>query len=227
MLRLIVWLLLAAGPAFAADFVRAPGVAFSGADTAAGALVWIHGTYGRDQAGPPEPPDFVSRMTADGMDLWCLNRDRNADPIPGSAEALAAGIRQLRDQGYRRIVVAGHSRGAWIGLTVLAHPGLADAVVAFSPAAHGPREERRAQAIRDWSELWALAGPEARVVLVQLSGDAWDPDPAQRLTIARARMGEHLLSIFWPMAPVGHGGVYEPEFDQRFGAEIAAFVRQN
>ena len=44
---------------------------------------------------------------------------------------------------------------------------------------------------------------------------------------ARARMGEHLLSIFWPMAPVGHGGVYEPDFDQRFGAEIAAFVRQN
>ena len=225
MLRLIIGLLFVSGPAFAADFVRAPGVAFLGANTAAGALVWIHGTYGRDEAGPPEPPDFVSRMTADGMDLWCLNRDRDADSIFGGAKALTAGVRQLRDQGYRRIVVAGHSRGAWIGLTVLAHPGLADAVVAFSPAAHGTREERRAQAMRDWSELWAITGPAARVVLVQLSGDAWDPDPPRRLTMARARLGHHLLSIFWPTEPVGHGGVYEPAFDQRFGAEIAAFVR--
>ena len=106
------------------------------------------------------------------MDVWCFNRDRGDDPLDRGAELLARGIQALRDLGYRRVIVAGHSRGAWIALTVLAHPGLADAVVAFSPAAHGTREERKAQAMADWAALWAAAvNNGTRVVLVQLADD--------------------------------------------------------
>lgn len=197
-----------------------------GPGSAKGALVWVHGTYGKDQTGPPPPPDFVGREAATGLDVWNFNRDRSDDPLPRGAETLARGVRELRELGYRRVIVSGHSRGAWIALTVLAHPGLADAVVAFDPAAHGTGDERKARAMADWTAVWdAAVNNGTRVVLVQLADDPWDPDPPRRLTIARARFGENLLSIFQPAMPVGHAGVYEPEFDEQFGTMIAAFVR--
>ena len=232
MLRLILglWLLFSSvlgGPVLAAEpgFVQAPGFPHAGPQAARGALVWVHGTYGREESGPPDPPDFVGRQSASGLDVWCFNRDRGADPLAGGAERLAGHVRSLRAEGYRRIVVAGHSRGAWLALMLLAHPDLADAIVAFSPAAHGTREERKAQAMGDWSDMWAAALGGTRVVLVQLADDPWDPDPARRLTIARQHWGERLLPVFHPDTPRGHGGVYEPAFDERFGAAVAAFAR--
>jgi dienelactone hydrolase len=212
-------------PAFAAgtEFIRAPDFAYAGPAAAKGALVWVPGTYGRDQAGPPAPPDFVHREAAAGLDVWCFDRDRGNDPLDRGAEILAREIQALRDNGYRRVIVAGHSRGAWIALTVLEHPGLADAVVAFSPAAHGTAESRKPRAMADWTALWAAAIDNgAHVVLVQLLNDPWDPDPVARLAIARTKIGANLLSIFHP---TGHAGVYDPAFDPLFGARIAGFLR--
>ena len=228
MLRLIVcWLWVVSLPAFAegTEFIRAPGFAYAGPEAAKGVLVWVPGTYGRDQSGPPPPPDFVAREAAAGMDVWCFDRDRGDDPLDRGAAMLMRHIQDLRAQGYRHVIVAGHSRGAWIALTLLAHPGLADAVVAFSPAAHGTSEARKAQAMAAWDTLWGSAvNNGTRVVLVQMADDPYDPDPARRLAVARARFGANLTSIFEPATPKGHAGVYEPAFDEQFGARIAGLL---
>ena len=188
--------------------------------------MWLHGTPGKDQAGPPPPPDFVTREAATGLDIWAFNRPRGADPLEQGAETLAEGVQALRDSGYHRVLVAGHSRGAWLALTILTHPGLADGVAAFSPAAHGTQSARKAQAMTDWESLWrAVQDDGTPVVLVQLRDDPWDPDPAGRRAIANGRLTRRLLSIFLPEAPRGHGGVYDPVFDQIFGAEIVDFLR--
>jgi pimeloyl-ACP methyl ester carboxylesterase len=92
-------------------------------------------------------PDFVRRMAQAGMDVWYLKRQRDDDPPGRGARILARDVRGPRRLGYRRVIVAGHSRGAWIALSLLAHPGLANAVVAFSPAAHGRQDARRARAM--------------------------------------------------------------------------------
>lgn len=222
------WLWRPGSDARAADFpfVQAPDYPFQGPGKARGALVWIHGTYGRDQTGPPPPPDFVAREAATGLDVWLFNRQRHDDPLDRGASLLADGVRVLRTRGYRRVLIAGHSRGAWIALSILAQPGLADGVAAFSPAAHGTSEARKAQAMGDWSALWASAKDrDALVVLAQMAEDPWDPDPAARLSMARAYLGGRLLSIFQPETPHGHGGVYDPAFDERFGAGIQDFLR--
>jgi pimeloyl-ACP methyl ester carboxylesterase len=228
LLRLIIALLLLSAPARAADFpfVPAPGFPIRGSDVATGSLVWIPGTYGKDQSGPPPPPDYVGREAAMEMDIWEFNRDRDDDPLDRGAELLARGLRTLRDEkGYRRIIVAGHSRGAWIALTALAHPDLVHAVVAFSPAAHGTGEALKARAMADWTSLWdAAVNGGAHVVLVQFADDPWDPDPARRLAVACDRFGSNLLSIFQPAQPKGHAGVYEPSFDEQFGASIVHFI---
>lgn len=227
MLRLIVWVWVLTGPVLAAgtEFIRPDGLKYSGPAHARGVLVWVPGTYGKDQTGPPPPPDFVQREAASGMDVWCFDRDRGDDPLDRGGATLARHVQDLRDQGYRHVIVAGHSRGAWIALTLLAHPGLADAVVAFSPAAHGTSEARKAQAMEAWSALWnAAINNGTRVVLVQMADDPYDPDPARRLAVARARFGANLTSIFEPSTPKGHAGVYEPAFDEQFGARIASVL---
>lgn len=226
MLRLIALLLMLTAPAFGADspFVPCPLYPAVGAQAARGALVWLPGTYGKDQPGPPPAPDIVGRLAALGLDVFQFLRPRGNDPLAGGAETLARGLIELRAGGYQRIVVAGHSRGAWIALTAMAHPGLADAIVAVSPAAHGTRPDRQVQARADWRALWESAdAPGRRVVLVQLRDDPYDPDPHGRLDIA-AKGRVKLKSIFLPPEPTGHVGVYFPAFDDSLGAEIAAFA---
>ena len=227
MLRLIFCLWLLAPPARASGpvFIQAAEFPAAGAAKAKGALIWIHGTYGADQTGPPPPPDFVTREAAAGYDIWYLKRQRTDDPLDRGAEALTHAAQSLRDQGYHRVIAAGHSRGAWIALTILAHPGLVNGVAAFSPAAHGTSDSRKAQAMADWKDMWARAVNDGtHVVLTQMRDDPWDPDPAARLATARDRFGPNLLSIFLPPAPMGHAAVYDPAFDENFGASIAAFL---
>ena len=226
MLRLIFLLSLLAAPAFGADSPFVPSQLYPsvGSVAARGALVWLPGAYGSDQSGPPPPPDIVDRLARPGFDVFQFLRPRGHDPLAGGGETLARGLTALRARGYRRIVVAGHSRGAWIALTAMAHPGLADAIIAISVGAHGTSRERQVQARKDWQALWAAANaPSTRVVLVQLRDDPYDPDPRWRWDIAhKARVD--LRSIFLPPEPLGHVGVYLPAFDDRLGAEIAALA---
>lgn len=235
MLRLILLLLLLAMPAAraavlpqAAPLVPAPTFPQLGPAKADGALVWLHGAYDSRVMPPPPPVEWVAHMAARHLDVWRYNRISGQDSLAAGEQGLARGLRGLRQAGYRRIVVAGFSRGGWIALTALRHPGLADAVVALSPAAHGTSPEKQRRAMQAWDSLWRGVAPGGtRVVLVQLRDDPYDPDPPHRAAIARTasrRAGYHLLSIYLPDQPRGHLGSYDPLFDARFGDEITRFV---
>jgi pimeloyl-ACP methyl ester carboxylesterase len=167
-------------------------------------------------------------MADRGLDVWRFDRTRGDDPLLGSSEALVRGVHALRAGGYRRILVAGHSRGAWIALSILAHPGLVDGVVAISPAAFGTRPERQAEGMAAWTAMWHAAGrAHTPVALVQLADDPYDPTPGRRRDIAAAasrRVGLKLLSVFLPKQPRGHGGAYDPAFDTLLGTPVATFV---
>jgi dienelactone hydrolase len=226
LLRLIVLLLMLTARAFGAGspFTPCPLYAAVGPQAARGALVWLPGTYGKDQPGPPPPPDVVGQLAAPGLDVFQFLRSRGNDPLAGGGETLARGLTELRARGYRRIVIAGHSRGAWIALMAMGHPLLADAIVAVSPAAHGTNSARQGQARADWEALWASANaPGTSVVLVQLRDDQYDPDPNWRLDIAR-KAQVTLKSMFLPPEPTGHVGAYLPAFAEHLGAAIAGFA---
>ncbi len=226
MFRLIFCLFLLAAPALGADLPFTPSGLFpqAGPHAARGAVVWLPGMYGRDQSGPPDPPDIVNRFAERRLDVFQFIRPREHDPLAGGAETLARGLAELRQRGYRRIVVAGHSRGAWIALSAMAHPGLADALVVVSAGAFGTKPERQPEARASWQALsHAARAPATRVVLVQLADDPYDPDPKWRLGVAK-RGKVRLKSVYLPPNPVGHIGVYEPAFDEQLGATIAAFA---
>ena len=151
------------------------------------------------------------------------------DPLDAGAQRLAAGSAALRALGYRRVLLAGDSRGAFIALRALAVPGVADAVVLTAPAAHGRSEARSPQALADFSAAMnaTAVGGVARIALVLFADDAWDPDPVERAGMFRAnvaRMGIVGLLIDRPGAPRDHEAGASAAFDALFGACLAAFI---
>lgn len=226
---LLALLLLASGAqAEQAGALRSdPAVPLHGAAQAAGALVWIH-PFARELPAPAAP-EWTSGLTGAGWDLWRFDRAGGPDPLAAGAERLAAGTAALRDLGYRRIVLLGESRGAFIALVALRHAGLADAVVLAAPAAHGRSAERRPQALADFAAALQAASPQAarRLALLLFADDSWDPDPAQRAALfaaASRRLGVAALLVDRPVAPVGHGGLQEPDFATRLAPCLLRFL---
>jgi len=236
MLRLIFFLVLVlslAGRVEAATLPDAsplrPATDFTpaGPAQAQGVLVWLHGAYNTDEP-PPPLPDFLRRLPRLGWDVWRFDRTTGRDPLDAGGAELASGLAALRRAGYRHIAVAGHSRGAWIALTTLAHPGLADTVAAFSPAAFGARPEQRERALTAWQSLLDAAQPSrAHVLLATWRRDPLIADPDGLLASVRGAFapdGFTLDIIDRPAAPTGHMGVYDPSFDTLFGACTARFL---
>ena len=229
MLRLIFLLVLAAAAPLpnAPPFHPSPAFTPAGPETAKGAVVWLHGGYDSDTEQRPPEPVWVGRLATGRWDIFRFDRTPGQDPLLPGGQALVQGLIALRTAGYRHVIVAGHSRGAFIAMAALAHPELAEAVALISPAAHGTSPDRRAQAMADFqARLDDAKGPQ-RLAFVQLDDDPFDPDPearAQAVRAAAARTGDALLLIARPPQPRGHMGGYDPVFDTMFGEKLAEFV---
>lgn len=193
---------------------------------ARGAVVWLHGAYDRAVEARPDDPLWLAPLLARGYDLWHFDRPTRPDPLAEGGDQLLRGIAALRAGGYRRVVVAGFSRGAFIGLTALGRPDLVAAVVAVSPAAHGRRPERRDAALAAFGARMDAAR-EVALALVVMRDDPWDPGPEARIAMARAaapgRAGR-LLLLDRPGGLAGHMASFEPGFGERFAACLAEFL---
>ena len=230
----LLWLLVlpaaaaelsAAPPFFSHPFV-AGGAKLAGPVAARGAVVWLHGSYNPASEARPDDPAWLDAVRERGYDLWHFNRPLRPDPLAAGAAGLIEGLTALRRAGYRWVVVAGFSRGAFIALSALARPDLADAVLAISPAAHGRRVERRPEALAAVAER-VQAGQATRFALVMLHDDAWDPGPAQRAEMARRSVPGQAGMVLLVDRPAGitdHMGSFSPAFAVRFGACLAAFA---
>lgn len=201
-----------------------------GPQAARGVYVWAHG-YGGTAAPDPrgaQPQPHVRAFNNAGYDIVRFDREPNADERQRAAGWLRDGLAELRRRGYRSVVVGGQSRGAWNALQMLGTPGLADAVVAISPAAHGQGSSTNLTA--QYDDLRAVlsdAPPgRTRVVVAQFAQDPFDGDAERRAALFRARaqaMGA-LLLIDRPDGLTGHYAGGTSEFGQRFGPCIARFV---
>ena len=199
----------------------------AGPQSARGAVVWLAGSYDTDtEPMPPEQP-WVARLAARGYDIWRFDRTPGRDPLKPGGEALIAGLQRLHEAGYRHVIVAGHSRGAFIALAALAHPDLAEAVAVIDPAAHGPRPERTAQSLADLGDRLDAARGPMRFAFVQLRNDPFALDADARAGMvgkAAERAGLSLLLIDRPPGPEGHLGGFDAAFDALFGECLVRFT---
>lgn len=204
---------------------------WQGPERARGVYVWAHGRSpgGADSRGS-QPQPHVRAFNNAGYDVIRFDRDPATDETEAGAAWMRQALAELRRRGYARVVVGGQSRGAWNALQSLSEPGLADAVIAIAPAAHGPRgSPAHAWALDDLRRIVASArNTAARVAVANFAGDEFDPDPDQRAAILGALTGRigGFLMLDRPAGIRGHGGGAEWRFTLRYAQCLLDFAEK-
>ena len=200
-----------------------------GPAAAAGVIVWSHGKQGVDvDARGEQPPPFLRAFNNAGFDIVRFDRAPRADTALRAKGWLEDELPQLRHMGYRRVVAAGQSRGGWTSLQMLDTPGLVDAAIALSPAAHGQGAESDLLAQDD--DLRAIVADAApggsRVAVAQFQEDPFASDFDRRAALLQRLRGKAaaLLLIDRPAGLRGHFGGIGPLFSDRYASCLLRFV---
>lgn len=199
--------------------VRGPG-------TAQGAVIYIPGLV-RDATPITAVPYVVDDLQVAGWDVFRFVPPGAGDIVEVAAAALADAARELRDRGYKRLVLIGQSYGGWMSLAAAGTPGTPiDAVVALAPAAFGAKGESptwtaNATALPPLAE--AVTAP--RVLVFLFGGDEYDPGGrATPLREIFARRGLAAAVIDAPHDLSGHSAGLTRAFARRFGPCIRDFI---
>jgi len=202
-----------------------------GPERAEGAVIWGHGYGGadEDQRGLALP-GLLSPLNEAGFDIFRFDRHPGDDSLFVTLPRLVRALPELREAGYRRIVLGGQSRGAWQALLAAAErPELVDTVLAAAPAAHGERPESRPLAIEDFRRvLNGLDGSRTRLMVMLFDSDEFDPGPEQRGMIVSALAGrrEAPTLALWATGPArGHSGVSDWRFTRDYAGCVMTLVQ--
>lgn len=211
-------------------FVPDPRFLWFGPGRAAGVVVWGHGKGRSDEDHRGlQPPPLLRWFNAAGFDVVRFDRAPMVDDRTRAAGWLREGLATLRARGYGTVIVGGQSRGAWNALQMLEQPGLADAILAVSPAAHGAGASLNLPAQTDDLRAILDAAPpqRTRVAVVQFEQDPFASDADRRRALLDARLGPKLpalLVIDRPAGLAGHGAGLTAAFGRRFGACLLGFL---
>ncbi len=198
-------------PAFPKQGVKGPAAA-------QGAFVWSHGAGGiyltdNSTFGPP----LIAHLMRDkGWDTFAFKRTQAAQaPLQGSRE-LVRQVAELKAKGYRKIVLAGQSAGAWISVIAAGSSPDVYAVIALSPAHYGtdrPYVGMNASALFDYLDEIKTS----RVMLAFFKDDPYDPGgrgPRSQQILAAHSVPN--LVIDQPPEFSGHGSGESGLFYRRF-----------
>lgn len=199
-----------------------------GPQLATGLIVWSHGYMAGRNSTESAPQSWIGRFTRLGYDLYRFDREWIAD-WAGDATALAAAVKKAREMGYRHILLAGQSAGAWVSIAALQRGAAVDGVISIAAAHHGTVDKMSdvTRARSDWQRLVEALKPGPKLVLVNFAGDAYDV--GGRMADARsafAKSGVDVLIIDDPAGFEGHGAGGNATFARKFGPCIQTFIEK-
>jgi pimeloyl-ACP methyl ester carboxylesterase len=197
-----------------------------GPQLATGLIVWSHGYMAGKNATDSAPQSWIGRFTRLGYDLYRFDREWISD-WASDATALATAVGKARELGYRRVVLAGQSAGAWVSLAAAMRGAKVDGVISIAAAHHGTVDKMRdtTRARSEWQQVIKGLKPGPAIVVVNFADDAYDV--GGRMADAKAAFaasGVTGLVIEDPDGFKGHGAGGESTFARKFGPCIVAFV---
>ena len=221
---------LASIPAAAIGLDPAFHQSLLGPQRATGVVVWNHGrSLDSEDYESPTPP-YLRVLRDSGWDVLRFDRLRDGDTLSRSAQRLVDIVARLKQRGYRQIVLAGQSFGAFLALMAADDFAAVDAVVATAPAAFGD--------FQGYYDTWRLNAARlyplldhirrARVMLFFFHGD--DFDPGGRGVEARSILSQHgsgFVVVDQPAYLVGHWISSSGAFLRRFGDCIREFANDD
>jgi len=212
----------------------------AGPEKAYGAIYFIDGLDPSAPAAEDFKPTYPYLQALNSRFGWDVFNARypHSDPdvaqsIPRSLQFVGKRIAALKAQGYKRVVIAGQSWGAWLSINLANVKDVAsnlDGLLIVAPAAYGSRiwhgkdNPYYLQNLTDY--VRHIKTVRTPTVAVFFDGDAYDPGERGDLTDAFYRRSETpLLLIDRPAGFIGHGAGWLPPFADRFAACIDTFLR--
>lgn len=199
-----------------------------GPAAATGAVIWSHGRSVLVEDSQSPTPGYIETFRTQGWDAFRFNRKRDRDFLRKGSLSLAWFAGVLKARGYRRVVLAGQSYGAFMSLMAANISIDVDAVVAVAPAAFGPVQENPKMGALNASRLYPVLERvrSARIMLFYFKDDMFDPGGrgARSEQILSAHQKSHLV-VDRPIGLETHWAGATPEFTARFGSCITAFAR--
>ena len=203
------------------------GASTKGPEKAVGALVWLHGRSKSDDDTDDWAPYYLRSFRTRGWDVFRLDRARQFNNNAMSANAAVAKVRDLRNQGYKKVVLAGQSAGGWAVLKAATISGEMDAVIATAPASHGTRKSDSELFVRAASDFRKLMEDVAysKVMIFLFAED--DYDPGGRGPVARSILSKNGVVheiIDRPIGFDGHGAASTADFAVEFSPRMVRFI---
>jgi len=232
------WLIVNSGAAFAfaaaahAQIALAPAYPATpqfGPEKAIGAVIWLHGRSEEEDSASPTPP-YVWNLHQARWDTYRFDRLRVGDTLPASTRRLVEEVDKLKQEGYRKVALAGQSFGAFIALMAAGESNKIDAVIATAPAAFGNFSEYYDSWRLNATRLYPLLErvQTAEVVLFFFHGDDFDPGGrGDASSNALARRGVPFAVFDQPRELTEHWAAGTEQFAQRCGGYITDFLNNS
>jgi pimeloyl-ACP methyl ester carboxylesterase len=160
------------------------------------------------------------------------DQDYTMSSVPQSSQYVLERLAQFKAQGFKKIVLAGQSWGAWVSVDAAVKPGVdkpIDSLLLIAPANYGMKEydgePNEYFALNKTEFLQNIRSVAIPTVAVFFRNDEYDPGgrgPMTRQTFARN--GVPLLLIDGPEDFEGHGAAWQLRFAALYGGCIDAFV---
>lgn len=206
---------------------------------AKGVVYFVRG-YGTTVDAFAPVPYFIKTLSDEGWDVIAAkvpqgtSKDAAIEVVGAGAAFMRRRMSDLKGQGYKRVVLSGHSWGAWAALLAAQNPDFAaDALLVSAPAIFGQRVslvngKPNPSFGLNLSELpAALNKVKTPSVMILPDDTTFDPDPARRGAMIEKyfeRANVALLPFIKPPGFTGHLAGWLPIFDYAFGKCIAAFI---
>jgi len=153
-----------------------PGPAL-GPGQAKGIVVWSHGRSINAEDWQSPSPAYLHALRDGGWEVMRFDRLSRGDTLSDSTRRLVDYAHELKHQGYKQVVLAGQSFGAFLALMAADASSDVDAVIATAPAAYGSFD--------DFYDSWRLNATRlyplleqvkrARIMVFYFHGDDFDP----------------------------------------------------
>src|SRR5918911_3420987 len=222
--------LIVASPVFALGLDPAfPEPAF-GPAKAKGVVVWSHGRSINAEDSQSPTPAYLSVLREDGWDVMRFDRLSKGDTLTDSTKRLVEHTAQLKRNGYKQVVLAGQSFGAFLSLMAADASSEVDAVIATAPAAYGSFD--------DFYDSWRLNATKlypliegvkrARVMVFYFHGDDFDPGGrGERSRAILSQRGLGYAIVDQPAYLNGHWASSTGLFLRRYGNCIRDFANND
>ena len=181
-------------------------------------------------------PFFLNTFSENGWDVVGAkypNTPTNLFPaqlVSPAARFVNRRVKELRTQGYKRVILVGHSWGAWVSMVSAQTKADVDAVVAMAPAVYGPKETSAGRPNSFFSKnasefAKVVSAVRTPTVLALFAEDRFEPDG--RGNSAEKQLSKnkvaHLIVNRDP-AFKGHLAGWLPIFDFAYGNCIRSFI---